>query len=166
MLGLISSLLLLALVAFPCAAAVNPRDSLAMLEGEWTIEGKEAWFRESCAWYEGRSHMVCTSESRRASGVRRGVSVMSYSENAKRLVYYHYGSSGAVVALDLFVEGGVLTATGERAEGADLVRSQVSMTPRADGSFDFREEESRNGGPWTTTASIRYVRIAGAPKGE
>ena len=158
MLRAASLLYLTVLVAVPLGAEESPRERLEMLEGDWTIEGKEATFRETCAWFDQRSHIVCNSESRRTSGVKRGVSVLSYSDEKKRFLYYSYGDSGGAAALDVFIEGGTLIATGEREAGPDLIRTQVQMTRRADGSFDFREQESKNGGPWTTTADVNYVR--------
>lgn len=159
------ALVFLIAAPFP-ATAENVRERLAMLEGEWTLEGREASFRETCEWFEGRSHMVCTSESRGAKGVRKGISVMSYSDEKKRFLYYHYASSGVVQALDLFLERGLLLATGERSVGTDLVRTEVTMQQRADGSFDFRERESKNGQPWEVTAQVHYIPRSDQAKGE
>jgi hypothetical protein len=171
------SLLLLSLLLFvpmvsgqegspgqPVPQAVPARERLKMIEGDWTVEGKEATFRETCEWFGPRAHLVCSSEIRGKGGVRRGVSVMSYSEESGRFLYYHYGHSGVVQALDLFLDEGQLRATGEREVGADLIRTQVMMTRRADGSFDFQEQESTNGRPWETTATVHYIRRDGASR--
>ena len=157
MIRIVVSVLVLALGSV-AARGEDVRERLQMLEGDWTLEGREATFRETCAWFPRRSHMVCNSESHGKSGVRNGVSVMSYADEKQRFVYYHYGSSGVVQALDLFLEEGVLRATGERLVGTDLIRTQVSMVRRADGSFDFHEQESKNAGPWESTARLHYVR--------
>ena len=95
----------LAASAASVSAAEPPRDRLAFIVGDWTIEGRETSFREVCEWFPGRSHVICNSESRRNSGTTRGVSVFSYSDDKKRHVYYHYGSSGAVAAMDVFPDG-------------------------------------------------------------
>jgi hypothetical protein len=108
--------------------------------------------------------VVCNAEFVTPSGVKKSVSVLSYSARKGRHAYYHYGSSGVVNEMDAVVADGVLLATAERQIGPDLVREQVRMTPRGDGSYDFKEETSTNGGPWTTTTSIRYLRKADAPK--
>jgi hypothetical protein len=156
---------LILLVAVSAVAQESPRERLQMLEGEWTLEGREDTFRETCSWFHKRSHMVCNSESRKADGTfGRGVTVMSWSEEKQRFLYFHYGSSGRTVAHDLFLRDGVLYGTGERPEGTDLVRFQVRMAPRADGSFDFVEEESKNAGPWTKSAEVHYVRVKPAAK--
>lgn len=151
---------LLLAVASVAQGAESPRERLQMIEGHWTIEGREKTFNERCTWFADRSHMVCNSESRGKSGtVRRGVSVMSYSDDTRRFLYYHYGNSGVVQALDLFVENGVLMATGERSADGALIRTQVRMSPRVDGSFDFLEHESKNAGPWEKTAEVHYIRV-------
>lgn len=149
----------IALVA-SAAAAEPPRDLLAFIVGDWTIEGREASFREVCEWFPGRSHVVCNSESRRDKGTSHGVSVFSYSEVEKRHLYYHYGSSGVVATMDVFPDGKSLVATGERIVGTDVIREQVWMTPRGDDRFEFREQTSTNGGAWETTAHFTYVRRA------
>lgn len=157
-------LITIALVASSASvSAAEPRERLAFLVGDWTIEGREASFREVCEWFPGRSHVVCNSESRRDTGTSRGVSVLSYSDEKKRHVYYHYGSSGAVSVMDIFTDGNSLVATGQKIVGADVIREQVWMTPRGDDRFEFREQTSTNGGAWETTAHFTYVRRA-APK--
>jgi hypothetical protein len=157
------SLLLLSTLRPDAAnAAENPRELLSMIAGDWTVEGREDSFRETCEWFHNRSHLVCTSESRRPAGTSRGVSVFSYSEAKGRFLYYHYGSSGVAVAMDAFLRDGSLFATAERQAGTDLLREQVRMTPRADGTFDFVEEVSTNGGPWKTTTQVHYIRRAPA----
>ena len=153
----------IALVAFPASvAAAEPRELLAFLVGDWTIEGRETSFREVCDWFHGRSHIVCNSESRRDKGTSRGVSVLSYSDEKKRHVYYYYGSSGVVVAMDVFTDGKSLIAIRENVVGTDLVREQVWITPSGDNRFDFREQTSTNGGPWKTSTHFTYVRRVAA----
>jgi hypothetical protein len=156
-----SVVLILTLQSGIAAAAESPRELLSMMVGTWTQEGREDTFTETCAWFHNRSHVVCNSESRRASGTSRGVSVFSYSDEKQRFVYYHYGSSGVAVEMDVFLRDGGLYATAERQSGADVTREQVSMTPRTDGSFDFVEESSTNAGPWKTTARVRYIPVKG-----
>ena len=119
-------------------------------------------------WFEGGSHVVCNSESQGKSGLRKGVSVISYSDPDRRFVYYHYSSSGVAVAMDVFVGDRMLIATAERRSGGDVVREQVWMTPNPDGSYYFREDTSTNGGPWITSTRFRYVRrskAGAAPEG-
>lgn len=151
--------LIVLLAALPQAnGADHPRERLDMIIGDWTIEGREGSFSEVCQWFHNRSHVVCNSESKSNSGVSRGVSVFSYSETKERFVYYHYGSSGVAEGMDVFTDGRSLLATAERQAGSDLVREQVWMTPRPDGTFDFRIDVSKNGAPWETTTRFHYVR--------
>jgi hypothetical protein len=154
-----SCLLLLLAFCSPAFAADDPREALSFLEGTWTVEGREAAFTETCSWFHAKSHLVCDSESRRPPKTSRGVSVFSYAEEKKRFLYYHYGSSGVAVAMDVFLRDGKLYATAERENGADLTREQVTVTPRPDGSFDFVEEISTNAGPWTVSTRVHYVRV-------
>lgn len=150
------------IVAFSVAAASaeeNPRDRLAMAVGDWTIEGREKTFREVCEWFHDRSHVVCNSESRGPKGVKKGVTVFSYSDAEGRYSYYHYSSSGVAVAQDIFFQGQTLISTVEHKRGRDVVREQVWLTPQGDGAMEFREQVSTNGGPWEQTALFRYVRV-------
>ena len=149
--------LFLAVGATNLVAADNPRPRLEWLIGDWTIEGREQTFRETCTWFHDRSHVVCNSESQGKSGLRKGVSVISYSEAEKQFMYYHYSSSGVTVAMDVFIGDRMLIATAERRRDGDVVREQVWMTPNRDGSYEFREDTSTNGGPWTTGTRFRYV---------
>lgn len=146
------------LLAAASAFAEHPRERLSMLVGDWTIEGRQDSFREVCAWYHERSHVVCNSESSGPKGIRKGVSVFSYSEATGRYTYYHYGSSGVAVAQRIFVQGNTLVSTVELENGAEIVREQVWLTPLPDGSMEFREEASKNGGPWEPTVRFRYIR--------
>ena len=145
------------------ATEARAREELGFIVGTWTVEGMEKTLTDRCEWFE-RAHVVCTAEVITPSGVKKSVSVFSYSARRGRHAYYHYGSSGVVNEMDAFVSGGTLLATAERQVGRDLVREQVRMTPRGDGSYDFKEETSTNGGPWTVTTSIRYLRKAQAPQ--
>ena len=144
--------------ATPLFSADAPRDRLGMLIGDWTIEGREDSFREVCEWFHERAHVVCNSETRGPKSVRRGVSVFSYSEATKSFSYYHYGSSGVAVAQRIFFQGETMISTVELERGSDVVREQVWVTPLPGGSLDFREEASKNGGPWEQTVRFRYVR--------
>jgi hypothetical protein len=134
------------------------REKLAFIIGTWTIEGMEDTFTETCEWFHNRSHVVCNSEERSADGVSKGVSVFSWSPRLGRHLYYHYGSSGAAHPMDVFIVDRTLRATHERRVGNDLIREQVLITPRPDGGFDFLEETSTNGSPWTESVRLRYVR--------
>ena len=153
--------LLLAASAF----AEDPRERLSMLVGDWTIEGRQDSFREVCEWYYKQSHVVCSSESSGPKGIRKGVSVFSYSEATGRYAYYHYGSSGVAVAQRIFFQGNTMISTVELEKGPETVREQVWLTPLADGSMEFREEASKNGGPWEPTVRFRYIR-RGPVKGD
>lgn len=153
-------LLLFPLYSTTTAAAESPRELLSFLAGSWTVEGREDSFTETCTWFQNRTHMVCNSESRRPKGTSRGVSVFSYAEDKKRFLYYHYGSSGVAVAMDVFLRDGRMYATAERDNAGELTREQVTITPRTDGSFDFVEETSTNASPWQVTTRVHYVRVA------
>jgi hypothetical protein len=155
----LAALLLMALCSFVQAEEpAKARARLGVIVGSWTIEGMEKAFSETCAWYDGNSHVVCTSEEKEGDRVSRGVSVLSYSEHAGTYAYYHYGSSGFARYLTGFHVDGNWLFTGERrTSSGDTVRSQVRMSPMGE-AFGFKEERSTNGGPWQTVAEFKYVR--------
>jgi len=141
------------------------RARLGSLVGSWTLEGQEDSFSEICEWYDGQSHVVCTSEEKDGGQLARGVSVLSFSDHTGTYAYYHYGSSGSVRALTGFNVDGTWLFTGERrVRSGDIIRSQVRMQP-VEGGFTFKEERSANGGPWKTTAEFKYVRKKPAAAG-
>lgn len=142
------------------AATVHPPEveaRLAPIVGDWTVEGQEATFRETCIWYRRRSFVVCTSTD--SSDGSMSQSILGYSAAEGRFTYHNIESGGTSTSRHGYPHGeNGLVYTLERWIAAGVVRATTYLTPQPDGRFHFREERSVNGGPWNEAASFHYVR--------
>src|SRR3954468_20261794 len=95
------ALLLLGLAAAPTPAVPSVHSAdvtgrLGYLVGDWTIQGLSSrTFRQKCAWYGGRSFVLCTSQDLRDQTT--GQTVFGYSELQRRFTYYRFDSRGRSV---------------------------------------------------------------------
>jgi hypothetical protein len=151
------------LVCGACSAAVpskaaeaTPREALAMFEGRWTLKGREDTFLEECGFYEGAHHMLCRSTSQGKKGVSKGISILTHSPTQGYL-YFGIGSSGRAESLRGSHDAGTWTWRGEFTMDGKPVHSRVTIVPAA-GGFRFKEELSRDGGPWTVEFEADYIR--------
>ena len=143
-------------------ASVHPPEieaRLAIGVGDWTLEGMEQTYRETCAWYHRRSFVVCNTTEIEDGETRHSVSVLGYSSRTKSFSYLNYGDAGTSRT-----ETGHPTADGglvylrERTTDAGVSHYRSRIIPIA-GSRDFRfeQEKSDNGGPWQPTVKLKYV---------
>jgi hypothetical protein len=144
----------------PEAQGVHPPEverQLAFLVEDWTIEGMEATYRETCRWYHGRSFVVCETVDRSEGEPQQSVSILGWSAAASHYTYHHYGQNGRSRSETCFandLQG--LTCLGERRTDDRLIQSRSHIWP-VEGGAAFRSERSENGGPWTETVSLKYV---------
>lgn len=154
--------LLLAAALFQSAAptGVHPHEverQLAFLVNDWTIEGLEASYRETCRWYHQRSFVVCETTDRSEGEPAHSVSILGWSAAANHYTYHHYSQSGRSRSETCFAnEQQGLTCLGERRTETGLIQSRSHIWP-VEGGAAFRNERSLNGGPWTETVSLKYV---------
>jgi hypothetical protein len=141
-------------------AGVHPPEverRLAFLVEDWTIEGAERTYRETCEWYAERSFVVCNSVDREGGRPERSVSILGWSAATQNYTYHHYGQDGRSRSETCFAndEGG-LTCLREWRDGAKLIESRSHIWP-VEGGAAFRSERSENGGPWRETVRLKYV---------
>lgn len=130
---------------------------LAFLVEDWTIEGMESTYRETCRWYHGRSFVVCETVDRSEGEPSHSVSILGWSAAANHYTYHHYGQNGRSRSEDCFandLQG--LTCLGERRTDSGLIQTWSLIWP-VEGGAAFRQERSLNGGPWEETVSLKYV---------
>lgn len=63
-------------------AAVHPPEverQLAFLVADWTIEGYEKNYRETCSWYADRNFVVCETLNQTEASPQRSVSILGWS---------------------------------------------------------------------------------------
>ena len=130
---------------------------LAHLIGDWTLEGAEATYRETCEWYPSRSFVVCNTVDRESGSPNHMVSILGWSAAGGHYTYHHYGQDGRSRSETCFAHGAAgLVCLGERRDGAKLIQTRSYVEP-ATGGLAFRQERSTDGGPWAETGRVKYV---------
>ena len=141
-------------------AGIHPPEveqRLSFLVNEWTIEGSETTYRESCSWYAERSFVVCNTEDRSGGDPVLSVSIFGWSASAQNYTYYHYGQNGRSRSETCFPSDiGGLICLGQRRDGPRLIESRLHIW-LVEGGAEFRNERSENGGPWQETVQLKYV---------
>ena len=154
--------LLLCFSANQSVAQASPIEhgKLNALTGRWTIEGMEDRYLEICEMYQGEFFMVCNTEFKTKSGaINKSVSIIGYGAAPGTITYYHYGSKGESQTLKGTIDtNGNLYFEGEETVDGKLTRNRVYMTPVGD-NYNFREETSVDGGPFSNSAEFVYVRL-------
>lgn len=160
MIGLDLLLTLATAAQSPDSPGVHPagvEQRLAFLVEDWTIEGMESSYRETCRWYHQRSFVVCETVDRSEGEPSHSVSILGWSAAASHYTYHHYGQNGRSRSETCFanaLQG--LTCLAERRAETGLVQSRSYIWP-VEGGAAFRQERSENGGPWTESVSLKYI---------
>lgn len=139
-----------------------PHERLGFFEGSWTTADAtpEEGFLEVCAWLaEGRRHMVCKSRWNTSSGPREGLSVFSYDSANEEYVYNGFRAGGSHVIQRGSEQGGRWQFRSERGNGADRLRSRVTIEPN-DRGFTLLSETSKGDEPFRAGAKVEYLRLA------
>jgi len=141
-------------------AGVHPPEieqQLSFLAQDWTIEGYEGKYRETCTWYAERSFVVCDSLDETEATPARSVSIFGWSAQTSTFTYHHYAQNGRSRTEPCFAnERGGLTCVGERRTDTGLIQFRSHIWP-VPGGAEFRSERSENGGPWSETTSLKYI---------
>ena len=135
----------------------SPRAALEFFRGEWTIEGSESTYAESCDWLAGKGFVACHAEDRSETKPSYSMSVFGYSEADDQYTYTGFASSGIQRTLRGNVHGGIWRFHGQSERGPGWRRWQVTITPTPEG-FHFREDVSDRSGPWKLAIEFSYVR--------
>jgi len=138
------------------ASSVDAR--LNYFVGEWTIPGlSTGTFNQKCAWYSGRSFVVCNFQDGRDSTV--GQTIFGYSESQRRFTYYRYDSRGRGLYQLGFPYGTYgIVFTDERKEPEGLVRVQTTFNLEDEG-LRYTQYRSLEGRSWQRVADFRYVPV-------
>ena len=112
----------------PAAAAVHPPEverRLAFDDNDWTIEGSETAYRETCRWYHQRSFVVCETVDQNGGAPAHSVSILAWSAATNNYTYHHYAQNGRSHSETCFAdELQGLTCLGERRTETGLVQSR------------------------------------------
>ena len=135
-------------------------DRLQMFVGTWTIEGREDRYREKCDWFEGRFMIVCNTEAKRKDGgVTKSMSFIGYLPEEDVVTYHGFNSRGRNETQRGGFRGSTFRVEGEAVDGGKKVKSRVTITPRADGTFTLLSESSTGGGPWVADGTFLYKAV-------
>ncbi len=154
-------LLLLGLAAAPAPAAPRIHSPgvearLGYMVGDWMIQGLSSkTFRQKCAWYSGRSFVVCTFRDQRDGTM--GETVFGYAELQKRFTYYRFDSAGRSVFQLGFPYGTYgIVFTDERLEPGSSARVQTTINLEDEG-LHYTQYKSVEGRNWQRTADFLYM---------
>lgn len=160
----IAARLVAAALAAGSAAPEPERDpgyaALGNLVGEWTNAGSEDTFRESCAWYHGRFHVVCHTTRKREDGTTsHGMSILGFVPGAG-YVYTGIGSKGRYETLEKGTfTGGILEYRSSATEDGKTVVTRIRMGPFGGRVVPFVVDASTDGGEWSAPDTTKYVKL-------
>ena len=149
------------LISLPSFAQEQPRhEGYAPLEGmvgSWTIAGREGTYLETCAWYDGRRHIICNTESTRKDGsISRGMSILSFIPE-HGYVYTGIGNSGRY---ETYRAGTYNNGIIEYLDQSAGSHTRIRIGPFSDKkAVPFNVETSQDGTTWEQADSFEYVRV-------
>jgi hypothetical protein len=135
-------------------------DHLQHFVGRWTERGNENTFLEVCVWFDGKFHVVCNAERKRAdASVGRSLSILSYVPN-EGYVHVGIGNEGSYGTLQngTFREG-VFEFLSTTEEGGKSIVTRIRIGPVAEHGFPFVVDTSTDGGPWVVAGTTDYVKL-------
>ena len=148
----------LVLATAASASSAHPPEveaHLAPLVGDWTRAGKEASYRDSCAWYDRRAFVVC-SLTDSASGLKVEA-IVGFSKADQRYTYQSYSNDGgARVQYGYALGASGLVFTDERAIDGKMVRLTTAMIPQPDGRLRITQDRSVMGAAWEPAGEVFY----------
>ena len=144
------------------AAAAGPVDPsaiearLASRVGDWTRAGKQATYRDRCAWYDRKAFVVC-SLTESSSGMRVEA-IVGYSRDDQRFTYESYANDGTSHVQYGYPLGDAgLVFTDERDLDGKRARLTTSMIPQPDGRLHIVQDRSVMGAPWERVGEVDYI---------
>ena len=142
--------------------AIDPGDLPDFLAGEWTIEGSETTFRESCSWLSYNSFLVCEGEDKTPDAPEEWIKMIGYSHAEDTYNLTVFSGDGGKMTMDGWLDGDIWKFTGENHichtdTGMLVLRRQETMKPTKDGYW-LKVEVSRNAGPWQVVIDEEIIR--------
>ena len=152
-------LLALPLAAMATLAGHPPQveQQLAFLVGDWTIAGKEGFYRDHCTWFDDKSFVVCDTADGRPGG-HHSIAVVGWSEADGNFTYQQYDSSGRSRNERCFAnERKGITCLGTLKTQAGFVETRSHIWPTATG-LGISQDRAMNGGEFKEVGRVDYVR--------
>ncbi len=171
--SILASAVALGVLAAPAAAQEMPKPGpehaqLAHFVGTWKYEGTAhaspmgpggpVTGMETCAWFEGKFHVVCRTDGTGPRGPFKAQGIMTYDANAKNYTYYGITSMGDGFLAKGAVAGKVWTWTAEGAVEGMQMKFRATGTVESPTNQTFKLEMSMGTGPWTVLEEGRSTK--------
>jgi hypothetical protein len=141
------------------AAAAHPPEveaQLSFLAGDWTIKGKESFYRDRCTWFDDRSFIVCDTADGRPGG-HHSIAIIGWSAADRHFTYQQYDNSGRSRSERCFANADKgITCLGSTRTDAGLVETRSHIWPTAAG-LGISQEKSVNAAPWKEVGRVDYI---------
>jgi hypothetical protein len=146
--------------ALSSLAAAHPpavEQQLEFLAGDWTIAGKEAFYRDHCTWFDDKSFIVCDTADGRPGG-HHSIAVVGWSENDGSFTYQQYDSSGRSRNERCFANDRKgITCLGSLKTKDGFVETRSHIWPTASG-LGISQDRAVNGGAFAEVGRVDYIR--------
>lgn len=123
---------------------------LGYFAGNWTFQGEakpspmgpggKITFTESCTWFAGGFHLVCSTKGTSPMGPSTGHGTMSYDAARKTYVYHAITSRGDLIYARGQVNGKVWTWTDEIPMEGKTLRIRATVTEETPTAYSFKLE--------------------------
>ena len=141
---------------------------LAYFAGNWTSEGEvkanpmmpagKFTSSDSCTWFKGGFHVVCSSKGTGPMGDMRGLGIMGYDTEAKTYTYDGIDNSGHMDHAKGTTDGKTWNYTSEDKMGGKTMWGRYSMSDLAPDSYTFKWEMSEDNKTWSTVMEGKSTR--------
>jgi hypothetical protein len=142
------------------ASAGQPQveQGLSFLVGEWTIDGFQDRYRDSCGWFDDHAFVICNTMDGRHGTPQHHVAVLGWSAATGNYTYLSYGEDGSSRSETCFAnaEKGN-TCLGERRADDGFTQLRTSIWPTPTG-LGIRQERSLNAAAWKDVGQVQYIR--------
>ncbi len=144
----------------PVSAPAAGYEPLALLAGRWTLMGREGSFVETCRWYDGGFHVICTAENKRPDGsTGKTMSILGYLPGNDSFTYHGIGNTGRNETMTGSFRGGIFEFISEIRREGSRVRERVRMGPFTGREVPFFVETAVDDAAWKDDGAFTYVKL-------
>jgi hypothetical protein len=138
--------------------------------GKWTSEGEikpnpmmpagKFSSSDSCSWFKGGFHVVCTSKGSGAMGAMQGLGMLGYNSEDKVYTYDGIDNTGHMEHSKGTTDGKTWSYTGEDKMGGKTIYGRYSITDLTPDSYTFKWEMSEDSKAWNAVMEGKATRAA------
>jgi hypothetical protein len=170
--AMVALLVLSAAVAAQAPQARKPgaeQKRIGYFAGTWNFQGEakpspmgpggKINMTESCRWFAGGFHLVCTSKGTGPMGPGTGQSVLAYDAGRKTYTYHAISSLGDAIFVRGNVDGKIWTWTDEVSMEGKPMKIRVTVTEDTPTSYSFKLEASLGDGPMAVMEEGKATKV-------